>query len=1380
MPDGSLPPPTPAPPPNPGLPTPGLATPTPGLLPPSQGLPPHPAEAAPAAGAPDGTGTPRVAAEFAAVLTQCRPELTGLVTGRAAGGAEWPERRWLMAEWAAVLESDTTPRHVLFAAGPGFGKTVAAAQFGLAAAGHGSAGDGAIVVGAFFRHGFTALEDPLGVVGYLSGQLARLLPGFSDAREASRMEAGAGNPVQVHVGDVSVTATQTTADVIGLQVTTPSGRPVDRAWRCDIADPLMALHRAGALPRVLIVADALDETSAPTRLMLADGLTLLPDPVRVLMTARPGTILPIGDPATNATVARLQPEGGRVPGVQPGSDDAAGPEQPTASPRRQDAELIAGWAAARLEAAGSDHAWAQQMGGRIAEAAERIFLVAAYLTDDLVHRLAAGDVPAAGDVDLPTGGLAGVYDSFLTRTFGEDTTKWRTLGRPVLGSLSVARGAGLTASIIAAASTLDLTDVTDTLADCAAFLTSEPASAGATVWRIWHRSFADHLHASATYLIRPWDWELRLGTALLPAALKATASRILDGDYRHQYATTNAVAHLVDAADDPEGVATESARPALATLADAGGWIEALVLLAGAGPAALQLERLGRSGPDSVPWRAAAGAIREQSHVLTAPLTLADGFTLGQLSVEAANNHDAELTAAVARWAQVTPTLLAAWSTAVSTGDVVTTHPGGITAMIATEFDGEQVCLIGGRDGWVRAWVPRTGQSVGTWRTPDQRRVTCLACVGEIAGAGADDPNPDAADSDHAAADGEGRTSVLVAVGTPTGTHALRWHSDGLVSVLWRAEDGPVSAALALDLGSLGPRGMSGDASESPGSTAVPAPHRLLLVTSHREELRARDLVTAAPAGHPPALPMPVIALATVAVPGASGEPLRHAVLAGCISDHGRSMVWDPRTDQTIGDLMIGGPVGCLLQAPGPTPGPLAVGLLGGTVKVGTLTAADGTCQFQSWAERDVGPTRKASSEAVTALEWGGGGGSELSLLVGDTAGRIHRLDPHTMVRNGPWTAGHPSSVTALSALAGDDRGGFVSAGFEGLVKSWQPADIDPARWPDQVLTLDVVAGPDAPATVVCAHATGEISELRMDTGHLIERRPVHESPVWALTWAGPDFGLVSGDSRGNVTCSQRVAGESADGRSGWRSRDLAQLSGRVSALSAGTLDGRTVVVASTLFSELVMLDQEGSTGTYPPFGGYPLTTALGVTAAGPCLVIEREVGAQHHAITGEPAGRQLHLISPLPQPGGDELRPAWRLWWEDPEMLGAWGCVWGAPGPDGGGRPPLLMAGLRDGAILTLDLDRVAADPNLGLDHYQVHESWPGRASVSTLAVRYLGDQLVTAWTTDDGWLFVEHSWQLPPLRLHLGSRVLMTRIAPDGTILLGGTDGVTAVRLR
>jgi hypothetical protein len=124
--------------------------------------------------------------------------------------------------------------------------------------------------------------------------------------------------------------------------------------------------------------------------------------------------------------------------------------------------------------------------------------------------------------------------------------------------------------------------------------------------------------------------------------------------------------------------------------------------------------------------------------------------------------------------------------------------------------------------------------------------------------------------------------------------------------------------------------------------------------------------------------------------------------------------------------------------------------------------------------------------------------------------------------------------------------------------------------------------------------------------------------------------------------------------------------------------------------------------------------------------------------------------------------------------MLAAWTATSGTTSS------PLLIVGLRDGAVLTYDLDRVVADPNVNQDsHYLVHESWPGRKPVTSVATGFVGGGLVTAWTTEDGWLFVEPSRDAPPLRLNLGTRILVTRVAPDATILLGGTDGVTAVRL-
>lgn len=86
-----------------------------------------------------------------------------------------------------------------------------------------------------------------------------------------------------------------------------------------------------------------------------------------------------------------------------------------------------------------------------------------------------------------------------------------------------------------------------------------------------------------------------------------------------------------------------------------------------------------------------------------------------------------------------------------------------------------------------------------------------------------------------------------------------------------------------------------------------------------------------------------------------------------------------------------------------------------------------------------------------------------------------------------------------------------------------------------------------------------------------------------------------------------------------------------------------------------------------------------------------------------------------------------------------------GRPRNRHGRRPPLIIAGLRDGAALVFDLDVVVADPNRTLDAYQRHELWPYRAAISSLAAAPVRGALFIAWTTENGWILVQQSWEEP-----------------------------------
>lgn len=66
-----------------------------------------------------------------------------------------------------------------------------------------------------------------------------------------------------------------------------------------------------------------------------------------------------------------------------------------------------------------------------------------------------------------------------------------------------------------------------------------------------------------------------------------------------------------------------------------------------------------------------------------------------------------------------------------------------------------------------------------------------------------------------------------------------------------------------------------------------------------------------------------------------------------------------------------------------------------------------------------------------------------------------------------------------------------------------------------------------------------------------------------------------------------------------------------------------------------------------------PLGLRLVTTGDDTALVVEREITADQAVITGEPQGRQLQVTARIPETD-DVVKPDWRLWWEDPEILRA------------------------------------------------------------------------------------------------------------------------------
>lgn len=258
---------------------------------------------------------------------------------------------------------------------------------------------------------------------------------------------------------------------------------------------------------------------------------------------------------------------------------------------------------------------------------------------------------------------------------------------------------------------------------------------------------------------------------------------------------------------------------------------------------------------------------------------------------------------------------------------------------------------------------------------------------------------------------------------------------------------------------------------------------------------------------------------------------------------------------------------------------------------------------------------------------------------------------------------------------------------------------------------------------------------------------------------------------------SQIPGGIGRSSRSAWENTKLAQFSAQVSSVAAGADTGEPVVSTSTLFNELAIVTEDGRLKLLPPVGGVPLGLRLVQTTRGTAFVVEREVPRDATVITGEPPGRRLDVMALIPETG-DDAKPDWHLWWDEPEMLGAWDTAVASTATNDGN--PVLIVGLRDGAVLVFDLEEIVTDPNRPLDAYQTHEAWPHRAPITTLTAAYVSGVLMIAWTTEDGWLFVQGAWEEAPLRMYLGSRILASKVTVAGLLFLGGTNGVTGIRIR
>jgi WD40 repeat protein len=295
----------------------------------------------------------------------------------------------------------------------------------------------------------------------------------------------AGVLSEIHLGDVSA-------------------RP---ALQRLVVRPLERLYQQDALPgRLLIIVDGLDEAlTYPASDTIVDVLAslagTLPEPVRIVLTTRP-------DPLVLRRLRTLQPH----------------------DLETDEADVVA-YALQRLAAVPEPgrKAWAEA----IAKAGRGNFLYARHVLDDLLAhpgRLAGNPE----STPLPAG-LDAYYAEYLDRELSRTNQAWSDRYRPLLSLLVVARGAGLTWSMLADITGIPPSHLDDALNRLRQYLIG-PWPDGPL--RLYHESFREYLITAPDHQVYPQEAEQQLAQSLAAApqsdyarahrAAHAAAARRLD------------------------------------------------------------------------------------------------------------------------------------------------------------------------------------------------------------------------------------------------------------------------------------------------------------------------------------------------------------------------------------------------------------------------------------------------------------------------------------------------------------------------------------------------------------------------------------------------------------------------------------------------------------------------------------------------------------------------------------------------------------------------------------------------------------------------------------------------------------------------------------
>jgi hypothetical protein len=374
-------------------------------------------------------------------------------------------RSWLLPELLDWFEN-SDERIYCLTGDPGTGKSMIAAW--LVGAGP-PPGDTASrdqlerlrdrVKAAHFCVAASGSTDPVDLARNVAEQLAGSVPGMGQALTATLADM-----VTISVSQQVGTMQGGTVTGVRIQHLSLAGLSEEHSFNRALRQPLKWLYDNGYGDKIILLIDGLDEaltyTGATNIVRLLAKTTDLPPQVRFLVTTRP-------DPR----VSYALPEArffDLVRDAPSSMDDVRLYVRERLA--AQDRELDSGQREALAE--------------RISQAAEGVFMYAHLVLADLVRgALEIGELETAS---LPKG-LPELYRESLTRELGADRRAWRSLYRPVLGLIAVARGEGLTTRQLERLTGLDVEGV---LEDGKQYLSGELPDGP---FRPFHRSLAEYL-----------------------------------------------------------------------------------------------------------------------------------------------------------------------------------------------------------------------------------------------------------------------------------------------------------------------------------------------------------------------------------------------------------------------------------------------------------------------------------------------------------------------------------------------------------------------------------------------------------------------------------------------------------------------------------------------------------------------------------------------------------------------------------------------------------------------------------------------------------------------------------------------------------------------